>query len=112
MNRTKLKITVALTALGATAVTAAAVVEIPRWWIGRGVLDPTATRDDSAVSSVGQLKWIATQAEAEFEADTLWRSESWFVGRPIYRRNRQLPGGSNRANQERVGAVLGSTLGN
>ena len=46
---------------------AAPIVEVPRWWIGRGVLDPTATRNDRAVASVGQVKHFATQAELEFD---------------------------------------------
>ena len=46
----------------------AAVVEIPRWWVARGVLDPNAARNDRAVALIGQVKWFATQAHAEFES--------------------------------------------
>ena len=42
-------------------------VEIPSWWIGKGVVDSSAPRQDLGVANLGQVKWFATQAEAEFK---------------------------------------------
>jgi hypothetical protein len=56
----------------------------PSWWVARGVLNTNVVPNDFAAINQGQLKWIATNAAAELEA--------------------QLPGGAGSA----VWALIGT----
>ncbi len=41
----------------------------PPWWTSRGVLDTNETAKDYAPANIGQLKWMATNAADEMEAN-------------------------------------------
>jgi hypothetical protein len=46
---------------------ARAVAPGPAWWTQHGVLDPDGARDDFAAANIGQLKYLATQADAALD---------------------------------------------
>ncbi len=50
---------------GAFLVAVTVVLGEPSWWRPRGVTNPDLDKDDYAVANVGQLKWMATQANQE-----------------------------------------------
>jgi hypothetical protein len=43
------------------------LAQAPGWWTDRAVLDPSSTANDFASANQGQIKWLATQAAAEFD---------------------------------------------
>ena len=51
------------------AVCAVAEPDYPSWWISRGMVDTNATPNDYAGINLGQLKWFATNAYDELEAN-------------------------------------------
>ena len=64
MRRNKLHLfgLFAMVALAATIV----VAQAPAWWTNRGVINTNAVARDFAPVNQGQVKWLATQAAAEF----------------------------------------------
>lgn len=60
----QIQLLLCIVALGAAAVRA----EGPAWWSDRGVVDTNQTANDYALVTLGQLKWIATNACAEMAA--------------------------------------------
>ncbi|OVE76011.1 hypothetical protein BVX97_02565 [bacterium E08(2017)] len=43
--------------------------DYPQWWQARGVIDQAATTNDYAPAVMGQLKWMASNAQDELEAN-------------------------------------------
>ena len=64
MRRNKLHLfgLFAMVALAATIV----VAQAPAWWTNRGVINTNAVARDFAPVNQGPVKWLATQAAAEF----------------------------------------------
>lgn len=54
--------------MGLVHVALAVHAQAPMWWTERAVLDPGARANDFAPANQGQVKWLATQAAAELDA--------------------------------------------